>query len=446
VSLEKLLPVPSNYFPRMARIVINSWGSYGDVNPYLALGLALAARGHTPVMALPGHFREDVLRVGLDFHPVGLVLDEEDPATPAMIAGVMHPRWGGAYIYRDLMMPTLRETYAQLKAACVGADLIISQPLGIGAPLLAETTGIRWASTVLAPLSFGSAHEMIVPPPLPALKQLEILGPGVPRFFAWFMRQLSAPWAEPVQQFRRELGLPRGRHPIFEGQFGAPLVLAMFSRVLAAPQPDWPHNTSITGQLVNDSAQGAALSADLEQFLADGEPPVVFTLGSAAVRVSGTFFDESLRAMQRLKRRAVFLAGADTTARLAGSLPDTMRMVDAAPHSMLFPRASLIVHQAGVGTLGSALRSGKPTIAVPFANDQPDNAWRIAQLGTSRTIYPNDYRASNIIDVVDAMRRDARYARRAAEIGTIVQAEDGPATACDLIEQYLSAPTTHAAA
>ena len=368
----------------MARIVINSWGSYGDVNPYLALALALASRGHTPVMALPEHFRDDVQRLGLAFEPVGLVLDEEAPETAAMIAGIMDPRWSGAYIYRDLMMPTLRDTYAQLHTAIIGADLLISQPLGVAAPLLAETTGIRWASTVLAPLSFGSAHEMVVPPPLPALKRLEVLGPSIPRLSAWLMRRISAPWAEPTQQFRRELGLPRGRHPIFEGQYGAPLVLAMFSRALAAPQPDWPANTHITGQLVNDSAQGISLTPDLEQFLSNGEPPVVFTLGSAAVRLSGSFFDESISAMQRLKQRAVFLAGADTTARLSGSLPDSMRMLDAAPHSLLFPRASLIVHQAGVGTLGTALRSGKPTIAVPFANDQPDNAWRIARLGTSR--------------------------------------------------------------
>jgi len=237
--------------------------------------------------------------------------------------------------------------------------------------------------------------------------------------------------------------LPPGRHAIFEGQYGAPLVLAMFSRVFAAPQPDWPGNTHITGQLVNDSAQGLALSPDLAQFLQDGEPPIVFTLGSAAVRRSGTFFDESIRAMQRLRRRAVFLAGADTVGRLAHTRPETMRMVDAAPHSLLFPRASMIVHQAGVGTLGSALRAGVPTIAVPFANDQPDNAWRIARLGVSRTIYPPDYRASHVGDVIVAMLRDEAVRHRAAHIGEVVRAEDGPRVACDLIERYLSSPTPH---
>jgi UDP:flavonoid glycosyltransferase YjiC (YdhE family) len=339
------------------------------------------------------------------------------------------------------MMPTIRETYAQLTAVARGADLLISQPLGIAAPLVAEVTGIKWTATVLAPLSLASAHEMVVPPPLPALKRLEVLGPGVPRFFAWFMRRVSRGWAAPVDALRHELGLPRGRHPIFEGQYGAPLVLAMFSRVLAAPQPDWPPNSHITGQLINDSAQGVELSPALEAFLQAGEPPIVFTLGSAAVRRPGTFFDESIRAITRLKRRAVFLAGEETTARLAASLPETMFMTDAAPHSLLFPRAALIVHQAGVGTLGTALRAGKPMIAVPFANDQPDNAWRIAQLGISRTIYPADYRASNLIDVIDATLRDEPRQRRAEEIGAVVRAEDGPRAACALIEQYLSAPS-----
>jgi rhamnosyltransferase subunit B len=425
----------------MARIVINSWGSYGDVNPYLALALALAERGHEPVMALPEHFRDDVERVGLTLAPVGRILAEDAPETPEIVERIMDPRRGGEFIYRHLMMPTIRETYAELTAAARGADLLISQPLGIAAPLVAEVTGIPWASTVLAPLSFASAHEMVVPPPLPVLKRLEVLGPGVPRFFAWFMRRVSRGWAAPVDALRGELGLPRGRHPIFEGQYGAPLVLAMFSRVLAAPQPDWPPNSHVTGQLVNDSAQGLELSAELEAFLQAGEPPVVFTLGSAAVRRPGTFFDESIRAIARLKQRAVFLAGEETTARLAASLPETMFMTDAAPHSLLFPRAALIVHQAGVGTLGTALRAGKPTIAVPFANDQPDNAWRIAQLGISRTIYPGDYRASNLIDVIDATRRDEARQRRAAEIGAAVRAERGPQAACDLIEQYLSAPS-----
>ena len=341
--------VHRQYFSCMARIVINSWGSYGDVNPYLALGVALAQRGHAPVMALPEHFRADVERVGLTLAPVGLVLDEDAPETQAMVERILDARRGGEYLYRHLILPTIRDTYHQLAAACAGADLLVSHPLGIGAPLLAEKTGIRWVSTVLAPLSFASRHEMVVPPPFPWLKQLDVLGATVPQFFAWFMRAVTESWTKPVQSFRAELGLPRGRHAIFEGQYDAPCVLAMFSTVLATPQPDWPANTVVTGQLVDDSPHGVALPDTLQTFLDDGEAPIVFTLGSAAVRHSGTFFEESIHAMHRLRRRAVFLAGADVAAKLAHTLPSHLLMLEQAPHSQLFPRAALIVHQAGVG-------------------------------------------------------------------------------------------------
>ncbi len=427
----------------MARIVINSWGSYGDVNPYLALALALSGRGHEVVMALPEHYREDVARLGLRFSPVGLTMDPESAAASQMVGALLDPRRGTQLLFRELMMPSLRDTYTQLRALTDGADLVVSQPLGLAAPIIHELTGIRWVSTVLAPLSFGSGYEMVVPPPLPALKRLEVLGPRVARFFAWFMRWASARWVEPVQAFRRELGLPRGRHPIFEGQLNAPLVLALFSRVLGEPQPDWPANAHVTGQLVNESAHGSALSPTLEEFLAAGPPPVVFTLGSSAVRASGEFYDESIRAITRLNQRAVFLAGAETTARLASTLPSSMLMLDAAPHSQLFPRASVVVQQCGVGTLGTALRSGRPLLCVPFAFDQPDNAWRATRLGVARTINADHYRASNVIDVLADLQQTPSFAARAAAVGEIVRAEDGARTACDLIDEYLSMPARH---
>jgi UDP:flavonoid glycosyltransferase YjiC (YdhE family) len=254
--------------------------------------------------------------------------------------------------------------YRQLREVTDSADMVVSQPLGFAAPLIAELTGIRWVSTVLAPLSFASGYEMSVPPPLPSLKKLEALGPWVAHVFARVMRVVSARWVEPVQQFRAELGLPRGKHPIFEGHFAAPLVLAMFSRVLATPQPDWPRNTHVTGQLVNDSAQGQSLAPRLQQFLENGEPPVVFTLGTSAVQLSGDFYDESIRAIARLNTRAVFLAGRDHGA-LASTLPPSMLMLDAAPHSPHAARASVIVQQCGIGTLGTALKAGNHCSVCP---------------------------------------------------------------------------------
>ena len=423
----------------MARIVINSWGSYGDIIPYVALARGLQGRGHHVTLAIPAHFHDEVRALGVPCAPVGPVLDKTTP-DPVMVREAMHPRRGSEYIMRTLLLPPLRETFAQLHDATIGADLLVGHTLSFTAPTVAELLDVRYASTVLMPLAFGSRYEMIAPPQAPWIKAAEQLGPWVPRFFAWFMRRVSQHWMAPVYALRRELGLSRGDHPIFEAQLQAGRTLAMFSRVLATPRPDWSPHTTITGQLHDDALYNTALPPALASFLDAGEPPVVFTLGSTAVQVISRFYEESITAMQQLGGRAVFLAGPETTARLAHTLPPTMCMVEAAPHSRLFPRARAIVQHGGVGTLGAALTAGVPLVTVPFSHDQPDNAWRVAQLGVSRTIPIGRYRAESIRRALSVQLADPAVRQRAAEVGAIVRAERGVETACDILEAYLSTP------
>ena len=98
---------------------------------------------------------------------------------------------------------------------------------------------------------------------------------------------------KPVFDLRRELGLPPGDHPLFEGQFSPALTLALFSRVLAAPQPDWPPNVSVTGFVFYNGPD--ALQPELEAFLNAGDSPVVFTLGTSAVAAAGNFMKKASR-------------------------------------------------------------------------------------------------------------------------------------------------------
>ena len=94
---------------------------------------------------------------------------------------------------------------------------------------------------------------------------------------------------------------------------------------------------------------------------------------------AGDFYEQSIAAVQQLGVRGVMLAGGEGVARLTGKGSRNILIVDAAPHSQLFPRAAAIVQQCGIGTLGQALSAGCPILAVPFAHDQPDNAHRIEQ-------------------------------------------------------------------
>lgn len=418
----------------MSRIVITSFGSYGDINPYVGLALALRARGHDPVIATSPFYRAYVEREGIEFRTVG---PDIDPNDRGLLAKVMDTTRGSELLVRDVLMPGLRTAYADLSAAVDGADLLITHPITFAGPIIAEERKLRWASTVLAPMSFFSPHDLPVFPQARWLKHLKRI-PLVANALVFLAHVGSRPWVKPLDELRAERGLPRARHPVFEGQHSPHLVLALFSRVLGAPQRDWPANVRITGAIpYNGPAAKQTLSPTLERFLRAGTPPVVFTLGSAAVGVAGRFYEESAEAARRLGVRAVLLVGSHAENRLTGSSSDDILVVDHAPHATLMPRASVIVHQGGIGTLHQALRAGRPMLVVPFAHDQPDNACRAERLGVARTLAPNRYYATRATDEIERLLADVQYTQRARDVGETVRAEDGANVACDAIEELL---------
>jgi rhamnosyltransferase subunit B len=287
---------------------------------------------------------------------------------------------------------------------------------------------------MLTPASFCSAYDPLVTPAYPALAKLRRFGPGVNRWVIEFLRFLTRDWGEPVHQLRQELGLPPVKHPIIDDKYSPQLVLALFSPVLGAPQPDWPPNVVMTGFTLYDGNQEQPISADLEAFLEAGDPPLVFTLGSAAVNTPGNFYRESIQAAIELDRRAVLLMGKNP---LPEPLPASIFACDYAPYSAIFPKACAIVHQGGIGTTCQGLRSGRPTIVMPYSHDQPDNAARLERLGVSRTIPRAQYTAKRVVKELRSLLSNPAYSSKAAEIGHLMQAENGVAIACDAIEQQL---------
>jgi UDP:flavonoid glycosyltransferase YjiC (YdhE family) len=418
----------------MARIVLTTWGSYGDINPYMGLALALRARGHEPVLAAPGYYRSLAEGEGVAFHAVR---PEIDPGNSEIVARVMHPRHGPEVILRELMLPSVEDAYEDLQQATSGADLLVSHPITFAAPVLAHKTGIPWVSSVLAPISFFSAHDFPVLPFAPFLKRLERLGPWVGPLLGRVAKHSTRNWSAPVYDFRARLGLPKGEDPIYAGQHSPNLVLGLFPGILAKPQRDWPANVRVTGRIPFDAGHGKSLSPELEQFLAEGPTPIVFTLGTSAVMAAGDFYEQSIHAVQQLGVRGVMLAGAEGVNRLSGARSKNVLIVDAAPHSQLFPRAAAIVQQCGIGTLGQALAAGCPILAVPFAHDQPDNAYRIERLGVARVVYPPQYRSQRVAQELRRLLEQVEYKRAASEVATKVRAEDGASAACNAIEQHL---------
>ncbi len=421
------------------RVVITTFGSFGDLNPYIGLALGLKARGHDPLIATAELYRHFVEAEGVEFRPIR---PDRNPHDIEAARRIVNPGLTPEYLMRGLLFPRLQESYEDLSEATRGADALLTHPLTFAGPLVAEKVGIPWVSTVLAPISFFSAHEF---PALPVFPRLAVvlrrLGPGAGRALVGLAKRATRHWPEPVRRLRTKIGLAPGKHPIYEGQFSPELVLAMFSRVLAEPRPDWPPNTKITGQVSYDGSGHDGLSPDLERFLASGPAPVVFTLGTSVVGkgpAADSFYRESLKAARILKIRSLFLVGKDPKSRLPVPLPEGVEVVDRAPFSRLFPRAAAVVHQGGIGTVGHALRAGRPQLVVPFAFDQPDNALRIQRLGVAEVLYPRRYAARRAAGRLGALLGGSWHARRAEEVAERVRSEDGVGDACDAIEELLA--------
>jgi UDP:flavonoid glycosyltransferase YjiC (YdhE family) len=128
---------------------------------------------------------------------------------------------------------------------------------------------------------------------------------------------------------------------------------------------------------------------------------------------------------------------------LPHALPEGIIALDYVPYQSLLPKACAVVHHGGVGTTSQGLLAGVPTLIVPFAFDQADNAEHARKVGTSRTLYRDKYFAPRVAAELEQLLHEPSYASRAIAVGRELKQENGPGRAADLIEQVLSEPKKH---
>ena len=400
----------------------------------MAIALELKSRGHEAVIATMEFYREKILDAGLGFAAVRPDIPGPKEQNVELIDRIMQPRTGPKFLMEDVIFPAVRDAYEDLIQAVSGADLLVTHPAAPAGPLVGYKTGMLWVSTVLAPMSFFSHYDPPVPPFWPWLDNLRALGPGFMKVFHGAMK--AAFKAEKVTALRDELSIADHGNPMFEGQHSPTLALALFSELFGSPQPDWPKQVRTTGFCFYDEENQLPISRELSDFLVSGSPPIVFTLGSSAVWVARDFFAESIKAAQTLNRRAVLLIGDERNH--PETLPKDMIAVDYASYHSLFSRACAVVHHGGVGTTSHGLRGGAPTLIVPFAFDQPDNAEHARRLGTSRTLYRKNYNAASATRELNSLLSDPLYAQRATYVSERLKQENGPRRAADLMEEAMS--------
>ncbi len=427
------------------KIVISTFGSLGDLHPLLALAIELRTRGHEIAVNSSEAYREKIAALGFEFFPLRPDLDPEKDR--ALAREIMDARKGTEKLLREILIPNIRPMYEDLMKALVGADLLISGEVVYPASSAVEKTGVRWITTSLAPASFLSPHDPFVPPTAQWLKNFRFLGATFHGAMYSLVERMVASWLAPYREFRREIGLRENHDPVFRDKYSNLLHLAMFSKVLGKPQPDWHSPTLQTGFCFYDGQNDLGkMPEKLTEFLDAGEPPIVFTLGSAAVMDARDFFEESGRAAQILNRRAVLLYGIFNEApkivesgkwkvENAAERQSNIAAFDYAPYSQIFPRVACVVHQGGVGTTAQVLRAGVPALMMPYSHDQPDNAARCERIGTARSISRDKYTAESAAKELRELLSNSSYRVKAVEAAKIVNAEFGTKIACDAIEK-----------
>lgn len=425
----------------MARIVLNTFGSLGDLHPYLAIAIELRRRGHQAVIATSEVYRRKILAEDVGFAPVrpdvGLVVNDAE-----FLARVWDRRRGGEFLLRDYLVPQIRQSYDDLLHACRGADLLLTHPAALAGPIVAEVLQLRWLSVALQPYMFFSSFD---PPVLSGAEWARHFYHFGPMAFDALKRLVHLrlkSWLAPIEQFRRSIGLTASTNNPFLDTFSPFGTLALFSEIFAAPQPDWPSNVHLTGFVYYDQ-QGdlPGISEEnnlpIDEFLLSGPPPLLFTLGSSAVMHPGDFFHESIAAVHALGVRAVLLAGGGRE-QIHDPLSDSILVARYLPFSKIMPNAAVIVHQGGIGTTAQALRAGRPMLIVPWSHDQPDNAERVQRLGGGRTIPRSRYYAPRVEDELRSLLTNDTYQERTRDLAARIAGEDGVTNACDAIEAAMA--------
>ncbi|MEQ1884990.1 MAG: nucleotide disphospho-sugar-binding domain-containing protein [Bryobacteraceae bacterium] len=418
-------------YSNLSRILLSTFGSFGDLYPFLALGAELRKRGHAVLLATSESYRSKIEAEGLQFHAVRPDVSMEDRE---MLAYVMDAKRGTERIVRYLAS-IVRDSYHDVSAPAAEADLIVTHPITYGTVLAARKLRKPWASTVLAPISFFSPHDPPMVSPAPWLHRVSMWGTGFAKLWMEPSKRHTLRWIRPIVQLEKELSLSSNGNPLFEGQHSPSLVLALFSRHFGPPQVDWPSSTVTAGFPFFEDR--CAMPEELERFLNAGPAPVVFTLGSSAVGAARNFYTDSLRAVERLGVRAVLLTGSHPQG-LPDRLPDSVIAVPYAPHAQVFARASAIVHQGGVGTTAQALRSGHPMLVVPFAHDQYDNGERIHRLGVGEWLAEPKYTSDRVEPLLARILTNVSYSQSALAFAKSIRDENGCAAAADAMDRLLN--------
>jgi sterol 3beta-glucosyltransferase len=416
------------------KILISTFGTRGDVQPYLALAVGLRNAGHAVTLCTSYNYTEWIESYGVNTHPTRFSIQEhsQKPEIQAIIRG-------GNFIRQ---IQTLRDAIRQnaeaqdeVWAAIQNTEFVIQSPAGNGA--LEATSQLGIPSVFASPVPFAPTRAF----PSFFLGGLRAsLGAGYNALTHKLMhRMLWSVMGGPMSgRFRKNLGLRawRSYDELLANAHrqGTPWLYGFSTHVIPKPV-DWDEYQHITGYWFLDAPSGWQPPEDLVRFIESGLPPVYVGFGSMNHENPERQTRMALRALELSGQRGVLLTGWGGIRR--EDAPPTVFFTDSVPHDWLFPRMAAVIHHGGAGTTSAGLRAGVPNIITPFANnDQGSWADYVVKLGIGpRVPAIQQLTAEKLANAIQAAVMDTALRARATTLGGKIRAEDGLARATEIIER-----------
>jgi rhamnosyltransferase subunit B len=421
----------------MSRILLTTFGSTGDLNPFLAIGLGLRTRGHQVTFAVERNFQSQAEALGF---PVTLLTGDAEDAlmghAPTLVRRAT-PMASLRVLVDDVIMPSLRPKIEELRAACADADVLVSPPQQIAASFVADLTHMPWASVVLSPVHIPSAYLEPQPTSVPIPQALQPLANRA----AWAVGMVAVRriFDVPINRVRAEYGLPPRRNLGQVGNLSHQMTAAAISPAYVARPPDWPAWVHQTGFCFWDTPTSWQEPPELTAFLAGDRPVVALSSGSMSDKVGDAFdalYHAGIAAIRQAGARALVIGA--TAESLPQPLPDDVFAVGYAPFSLVYPRCAAVIHHGGMGTVAQCLRAGVPALVVPWGVDQFFTGAQLARVGAGRWISRPAFTEERGAREIGALLNDVSYRKRATAIAQQIAAEDGVAAIADLLETLLA--------
>lgn len=410
-------------------ITILTYGSRGDVQPFLPLSLGLMARGHRVILAAPPRFQNLVEEHGITFS--SLAGDPEDLSRRFNDSGFNFIKQ-----VRDMMSHAVEigaEMLRKTEAACRDADLIIHTfAHTVGAHTLAREKNIPDIHIQTFPMFAPTGDYPNVTMPDLKLRTLKRLTHVASKRITWWTSTFG------FEQVRRRAGLPKRKlyFPFDDDPLRPPTpILCAWSPSILPPSNDWTSNVHVTGYYFFGSEAAYQPPDELRNFLDAGEPPVCVSFGSMVNR-NAEKIDRCVReALTRTGQRGIILSG---WGRVDQPSSKELLYLDAAPHDWLLPRCKLVIHHGGAGTTSAGLRAGVPNIVLPFTADQPFWGRRVHAVGAGPKPIPvKNLSVEKLMEAIVEAEEDA-IRKRAQDTGQRIRSEDGVGRAVELIESHAS--------